>query len=134
MAKVIDVSASITGIQELQAWNIRAIAALKPSGAAGEAVRWGTTEAHRHTVAITHVDTGTLRAAHRMTIEERGKVRGRIFIDRSARNPRTGQRPAVYGVVEHRRGGTHAFYGHTLDEAGNRIAKGMQRIVIRGLK
>lgn len=127
-----DVDMTIEGIQELQAANERMIAALKPAGVLGEAVRYGTTEGHRYAVAITHVDTGALRGSHRMLIEGSGD-RGRVFIDPGTRNPRTGQRPADYGVEEHERGGSHAFYARTESEAGDRIGRQMLEIVRRGL-
>lgn len=125
-----DIKLTITGIQELQAWNIRAIAAMKPKGAFGQAIIWGTTEAHRYAVSITHVDTGALRASHRMAIEG---LQGRIYIDPNTRNPRTGESPAEYGMEEHARGGSHAFYGRTIEEAGGRIHRGMGKIIMEAL-
>ncbi|MCH8093069.1 MAG: hypothetical protein IH953_00605 [Chloroflexi bacterium] len=66
--------------------------------------------------SMTHVDTGALRASHRMELSSKGKTaRARIFIDPSAANPRTGRRVAKYGFYEHARGGSHAFYGRTFD-------------------
>jgi hypothetical protein len=43
-------------------------------------------------------------------------LRGRIYLDPSAINPRTGQKPAVYGYYENKRGGEHAFYDRTVEE------------------
>ena len=121
------VDMTIRGIQEAQRWNVRAIAALRPSGALGWAIVWGTAAAHRYAVSITHVDTGALRASQRMAVSG---AQGRIYLDASARNPRTGQRTAAYGPVEEARGGSHAFYRRTVAEAGDAIAKGMaQRVV-----
>ncbi len=125
-----DVNLTITGIQEAQRANLEAIAALKPQGPFGRAVIYATTAAHRYAVAITHVDTGSLRASHR--IEVKG-LRGRIYIDPSSVNPRGRARPAEYGVYEHARGGSHAFYQRVVDERGREIAEGAMRELMRGL-
>lgn len=109
---------SIEGIQEAQDDNLRAIAALRPDNALGRMVQSVTADLHRHAVSVTHVDTGSLRASHRMMID-RGGLRGTIYIDGGSRNPRSGQRPSVYGAYEHERGGTHAFYDRTVAEAGD---------------
>lgn len=122
------VDMTIRGIQEAQRWNLRAIAALRPSGALGRAIQWGTAAAHRFAVSVTHVITGSLRASHRMAVSG---VQGRVYLDTRAKNPRTGQRTAVYGPIEEARGGEHAFYGRTAREAGPRIARGMAERVAR---
>jgi len=125
-----DVDLTITGIQAVQAANLRAIAAMKPSGALGRAVLYGTTEAHRYAVAITHVDMGALQASHRIKMKQ-GGLRGEIYIDPATTNPRSGQRPVVYGFYEHERGGSHAFYARVEKERGAAIGKEMGRIVGR---
>ena len=112
------VSVTITGIQEAHAANLRAIAAVKPEGGLGRAIQYATTAAHQYAVSITHVDTGALRASERMALFG---TRGEIFLDPTARNPRGGERTAIYGVTEHERGGSHAFFRRTIDEAGERI-------------
>lgn len=126
------VQLTIRGIQEVQAANNRMIAALKPRGALGRAVQYGTMRVHRHAVAITHVDTGALRASHRMRMEQRG-LRGVVYLDRASRNPRSNARPYQYGVYEHDRGGTHAFYERTVEEAGPRILDEMGREIVKAL-
>src|SRR5512145_1695553 len=101
----------IKGLQEAQAANKRQIAATRPSGTLGRAVLYATTKLHRYAVAITHVwvyKGGGLRASQRMKLEQ-GGLRGRIYIDPSAVNPR-GQKPSIYGPIEEARGGSHAFY------------------------
>lgn len=113
--KSIDVELTITGIQEALDRNTRRIANLQASGVKGAAIRDATADLHRYAVSITHVQTGALRASHRMEVTP---DRGRIYIDPSSINPRTGERPAVYGVEEEERGGTHAFYRRTRDERG----------------
>lgn len=120
---------SIEGIQEVQARNLKRIAALQPSGKAGEAVRDAVVALHRYAVTITHVGRyerrgtviggGALRASHRMEIHG---LTGEIYIDPAARNPVTKQKPSVYGVYEHERGGEHAFYDRTRDEYGPQVS------------
>ena len=86
-----DVRLSITGLQEAQAANNRAIAAVRPSGGLGRAVQYGTVSAHRYALGYTHVDTGALKSSHRMELSD---TRGRVYIDPGARNARSGQRTA----------------------------------------
>jgi len=124
---------TIKGIQRAQAANNRALAAVQPRGGLGRAVQWGIAEAQRYAVAITHVDTGALRASHRTRFEQRRRwARGRMMIDASSVNPHGG-RPSLYGPIEHDRGGGHAFYERTQRERGKRILVGMGDIVRRGL-
>lgn len=129
MAKV----KSIEGIQELQDYNIRAIAELKPDGVVGKAVRYGLTVIHRYAVSVTHVVTGALRASHEM--EFRGSESlGIVSIRGDTTNPRTGARPSIYGVTEHERGGSHAFYQRTVEEAGRKTLEEMADMVKGELK
>jgi hypothetical protein len=133
---------SITGIQQAQARNQRMIAALQPSGAVGRAVQYGTVAAQRYAISITHVGRykvgaggtwvggGTLRASHRM---ELSRAQGRVFIDPTSVNPRTGARAAVYGPIEHARGGTHAFYERVSAERGAQIVRAMRAILKAGI-
>ena len=125
-----NVKLSITGIQEAQAKNNRNIAALQPSGALGRAVQYGVIAAHRYAVGVTHVDTGALRSSHRMEITG---LRGRVYIDPSARNPRSRQRTETYGPYEHERGGQHAFYQRTINEQGPSIEQAMMGLVKLGI-
>jgi hypothetical protein len=123
-----NVKLSITGLQEAQAANNRAVAAVSATGALGRAVQYGTVAAHRYALGLTHVDTGALKSSHRM---ELSALRGVVYIDPGASNPRSGQRPAVYGPYEHARGGDHAFYQRVVDEYGTEIQQEMERIVKR---
>jgi len=126
-----DIKLTITGLQKAQDRMNRMVAALQPQGAMGEAIRFGSAAAHRYAVQITHVDTGTLRAAHRETLDL-GRLRAVIDV-KPARNPRTGESARDYGKIEHDRGGTHAFYKRTETEAGARILGEMVRIVKTGV-
>jgi hypothetical protein len=114
-----DVTLTITGLQEAQAMNNRAIAALQPSGALGQAVQEATVAAHRWALIYTHVDTGALKSSHRMEV---GGLHGRVYIG-EGHNPRSGRATAVYGPYEHERGGSHAFYGRVVSEQGQAITE-----------
>ena len=76
--------------------------------------------------AVTHVDTGVAAGHHRMEING---LRGRVYIDPGATNPRSGQRTAVYGPYEHERGGEHAFYQQVIDQYGQDIERQMSGLV-----
>ena len=106
---------TIKGLQELQDKNARRIAALQPKGALGRAIQYATIEARRYLVSITHVDTGAYRASHRMQVKA---GQGRIFVDPSARNPRSKQLVAEYAELEEARGGEHAAYERTARDMG----------------
>ncbi len=111
---------NIQGLQEAQRANLRRIAALKPDSHFGSAVKNVTAGLHRYAVTITHVwhiKGGALRASQRMSVKG---IHGRIYIDRSSVNPRGG-RPSIYGPYEEARGGEHAFYSRTVDEAGDKF-------------
>ncbi|MBN1815328.1 MAG: hypothetical protein JXA14_26085 [Anaerolineae bacterium] len=128
---------SIRGLQEAQQANLQAIHAMRPSGALGEAVKYGSAEAHRSAVVLTPWDYGALRASHRIKLSG---LRGVIAIDPGAVHPRSGVPPSVYGPILHThglipglRGGVRAFYRAVAEFHGARIAKGMRRVLFRGL-
>lgn len=112
------VRVTIAGVQAARAAVLDALAALRPVGALGEAVRAATLAADRYAVMLTAVDTGSWRASHRPQV---AGLHGRVFLDPSTTNPRSGTRPAVYGAVWEERGGSHAVYARTVNEAGQRI-------------
>lgn len=91
----------------------RATRVARPDGKMGQAVMFATVELHRYAVSVTHVDTGTLRGAQRMTVSA---GRGKIFVG-SDINPRSHRPASRYAVYEHGRGGDHAFYERTIAEA-----------------
>ena len=103
----------IRGLQEEQVKNQKRIARLQPRGEVAQKIKDITIMGQRYAIQVTHVITGSLRASHRM---ETSGTRGRIYLDPRAVNPRTGQRPAVYGFYENKRGGDHAFYDRTQAE------------------
>jgi len=112
---------TIKGIQEAQAANLRAMKAAKPEGGLGRAVWYAAIDVHRYAVSITHVMTGTLRASER--VEMRDSARAEIFIDPASVNPRTGEKPSDYGLIENARGGEHAFFERTWIERGGRASE-----------
>lgn len=119
------VDLTIQGIREAQDRNRARIAMLEPGGVFGRLIKEITLFAHAQAVNVTHVDTGALRASHRMTVTG---VRGRVFIDPGAVNPR-GQRPAVYGPFEHARRGDHAFYRLTRERVEARYRNLVRQMV-----
>lgn len=121
---------TIEGLQKAQHGNLKTIAAMKPSSSFGNAIRIGTISAHRYSVAETHVDTGALKASHRMTI---AGLEGTVFIDQGARNPRSRALTSQYGPVEHARGGEHAFYEIVEKRYGTRIATQAATVLIAGM-
>lgn len=102
-----DVDLTIRGLQEAQAANNRRIAEMQPTGALGAVVRNLTVFTHRQALIVSHIDTGALRASHRMEVTG---VRGQVFIDPRAVNPRSRVSVSEYAKFEHDRGGGHAFY------------------------
>lgn len=112
---------SIQGIQEAQRDNLKMIRALDPNSGLGRAVQVATIDLQRYVVAITHVDTGTLRASHRIEMQMSGSAaQATIYVDPTAVNPRSNKRAEEYSVVEHARGEGHAFYERTYMERGDR--------------
>lgn len=71
----------------------------------------------RYAAAITHRETGKLGDSHIWEYDSH-RMKGQLFI-----NPRivfatgwTLRWPRIYGVYEHARGGSHAFYARTIAE------------------
>jgi len=123
-----EIGLSITGLQEAQMDNLKRIARLQPDGELGKAIKDTTIGAHRFAVQITHVWKvlgGGLRASHRAEVKG---LRGRVYIDPGAVNPR-GQKPSIYGYYENRRGGSHAFYDRTVEEFIPRTENAVLKVV-----
>lgn len=127
------VRVSIQGTQEAQRKNLKMIRALQPANGLGDAVRYATTYLHRFVVIATHVDTGALRASHRIFVY--GPAEYHIEIDekspgfqrytnKAGRGQKRASRnvtpPSEYGPYEHDRGGSHAFYEKPYNEKGDR--------------
>lgn len=111
---------SIQGLQQAQAANLRAMAAVSPNGGLGRAVQYALVSAQRYETSIVHVDTGALRASQRI---EYSGTRGTIYTDPSAINPRSRRRVIDYAAVEHNRGYPHNYAQRTVDERGDQIAQ-----------
>lgn len=129
-----------SGLHEAQQAMMKTLAAVKPSGLLGRVVHTGLTMALHRSIARTHVETGALRLAQRGRMET--DARGRVYIDPSALGVRriggklrvtTTKRPAVYGAVEHSRGGSHAFYEQVERLDGSNIAWTMITTFMRGM-
>ncbi len=120
----------IRGYWELQAARVQLLEAISPRGGLGEAVKQATLFLHGYAVNVTHVVSGTLASSHlvdfaaggaetyRYKIRVRDSAAGLIYISPLTVNPFTGDKPSEYGLVEHRKGGAHAFYRRTYEEAG----------------
>ena len=70
---------------------------------------------------ITHKQSGVLSMAHTWEYDSH-RMRGRIYISDEVtwiQGRSRIRRPHIYGVYEHNRGGSHAFYSRTLREAAN---------------
>ena len=137
----------LRGLEKLQAANMKLLDGINPKLGLYEGVKVATQLLHRYAINITHVQTGTLKRSHVVDFAAGGvqtfrfgfpivdKAIGRIYINPAARNPVTGAMPVDYGPMEHRKGGSHAFYKRTVDEHGkfaagvaiSRIKSGLPR-------
>lgn len=106
---------SIQGLQQAQQASLRAVRAVKPDGGLGRAVKWLATFTHLHLTARLHVDTGSLRAA--TLIQSSGLSQYTIYVNPSARNPRSRALVEDYAEYEEDRGGDHAAWRNTVDYA-----------------
>lgn len=114
---------TIDGLQQTQMANLRMIANMQPDGALGRMVQYVTAIAQRFAVSITHVDTGALKASHRIDVKG---YRGEIYIDPNAVNPRSLVPVREYAGDEHNRGGEHSFYQRTYEQADSFINEAAQ--------
>lgn len=106
---------TIEGLQEAQEWNLKEIANLQPDGGLGKLIQELASDLERYAVSITHVITGTLRAAHEI-VDDLDNLRMTIQIAEGSENPVSHEMAADYGFYENERGGEHAFYDRTIDE------------------
>lgn len=121
---------TIYGIQAAQAAMLRAVNAARPGSGLQAALKDAAAAAHRYAVALTHVDTGSLKASHRIALHA---TRAEIYLDPGAQRS-DGRRPAQYGPFEHARGGEHAFYERTVAEHGAEIGNAAGRALARWLQ
>lgn len=121
---------TIEGLQLAQDEANRLIAADKSGRVLEQGTRFAVSRMHRYRVSITHVDTGSLRGATRQ--EVRG-LNGRVFIDATARNNRTGANVRGYAETEEARGGSHAAAARTVSEQWPRVRSDTYRFVSEAL-
>lgn len=121
-------SLNIYGIQQAQRENLRWLALLRPDGLLGQAAKVMLAAAQKYAVNITHVDTGALKSSEQVYLVGN---RGMVFLDPNAVGPHG--KPSYYGPYEHNRGGEHAFFDRTVEEAGEQIIELGQRVILRGL-
>lgn len=101
----------VEGVEKVQAALEQAAQAARPGGEMDKAVTFATQRAHYYMRGIVHVDTGALKAS---LVVRQGQHAAYLYSDPTVVNPRSKQRPAVYGYYEDRRGGDHAFYDRTM--------------------
>ncbi len=106
-------SARIEGVEEVEAALAKAAEVAGKGNTLEQAAGFVARRAHYYMVSITHVDTGALKASH--AIEQRGKMTV-LYQHPAVVNPRSGKRPADYGVYENAHGGLHAFYDRTMEK------------------
>ena len=119
--------------REAQKHALRILRENRKGGWLDGAIRRALFSAHYYAQIITHFDTTALRRSHIPEMNyQRDHIQGRLFINRSTRNPKHGESPYKYGIVEHDRGGSHAFYERTFeklvrDRQLEKIAGGLTR-------
>jgi hypothetical protein len=122
-------SVTVQGYEEIQAAQRKLLEALKPSGALGKAVLYGTVQMQRGTMSRAHRDTGTYAASQ--TADVQG-LAGRVYTAGNA-NPRTGEAASAYGPYEEARGGGHAAYGTTFKSDAPGVIGDAIKIIIAEL-
>lgn len=123
------VKVDIQGIEAARRSMEQAVKAMKPNSAFGKALKATTQHAYMYARQITHIDTGALRASHRMQFF--GKY-AEIYPDPLAVRGDGGM-PAEYGIYEHNRGGDHAFYARTVAEDGDAAAQSGLRLLVKAM-
>jgi len=123
---------TITGLQEALAANNKLLAEMQPGGLAGKVIQYGTAAAQRAAIQGTPVDTGAWRSSNRTKLNT-GRLQGTVFLDPSARNPRSGTPVIQYASVWDSRGGQRAVYARVVSNAGQQILDGMGSLLLKGL-
>ena len=105
---------------------------LKARGVLGQQIRQVARTIFDYMRAITHVESGALRAAERFTFDPED-VSAVVDIDPHA-PPRKGKTlPVEYGIYEHARGGTHAFMQRAMSERGPAALARAEQMLERSL-
>lgn len=123
----------MTGADELlTALNV-IVKTMRPSGAVERATRLSIDMARRYAASITHRQSGILASAHTSSFEVGGgDFRGRIYLDPAVKGER-GTPPSIYGLAEHAKGGSHAFYERTAAEAWPSIKNMLDDVIVGSL-
>lgn len=123
-----DYSVKLEGFDKAQEAMLKAIEAVKPRGAMGEAVKESLLSVQAYAAQITDQDTGTLARSH--LIQYAGGASGFVYPSPYNINPRSRKPAAYYAIYEENRGGGHAFYARTINERGQAIlSKASQHII-----
>jgi len=120
---------TIKGLQETQRANQENVAAMRPTGIFGLAIKNATIQAQAYEAGVIHVDTGALKSSRLIKVVG---LQGQIYTDPGAYGP--SGRPYIYGFWEHKRGGSHAFAERTVKEAGPMIGRRAEDTLLRGLR
>ena len=105
----------IKGLAETQARMERLLEEISAQGGLEAIVAKGTLRAHRYAVGITHVISGRLKNSHFPQVTATAnQVYGTIGTN------------VAYAMIEHNRGGDHAFYERTVSEDGAGITAMME--------
>lgn len=100
---------------------------LRPDGLLGDIVRWAVDQLDFYAEGITPVDTGSWQASHRTACTG---LEGRVFVDPTAVNVRTGVAVISYAGAYESQGGAYAVYRRTILEAGPRVgAESIERLI-----
>jgi len=122
-----DYRVQMQGFDQAQAAMKRAVAAVKPDGELGAAVKEALFMAQAYAAQVTHIDTGTLSRSH--LIQYTGGADGFVYPSPYNINPKSHKSASYYAIYEENRGGAHAFYARTISEHGQAIlAKTGQRV------
>jgi len=100
---------TVQGFEAIQNANRKLLESMKPSGALGKAVLYGTVQMQRGVITRAHTDTGTYKASQKGDVQG---LTGRVYTA-SNRNPKSGAFASAYGPYEEARGGSHAAYANT---------------------
>lgn len=105
----------IEGLRETQARMERLLEEISAQGGLEAIIAKGTLRAHRYAVGVTHFISGRLRNSHFPQVTATAnQVYGTVGTN------------VAYAMIEHNRGGDHAFYERTVNEDGAGIVAMME--------